>query len=104
MRRTLSAILAAAILTAAAITATTLPASASAPATWHQRTCTAFRAWDRHLTAGRLTALVVDSTHLGRSYLKADVFQLAADASSPSAKAATYLGDAATYVNQDCGG
>ena len=103
MRKTLTAILAATI-TAGTITAATLPASASAPVNWHQRTCSAFRAWDRHRTAGSLAALVIDSAHLGKSYLKADAFQLAADASSPSKKAATYLGDDATYVNQDCGG
>src|SRR5579872_3306786 len=104
MRSDLAATLAAATLTAGMITAAILPASASAPVNWHQRTCTAFRAWDQHRTAGRLTALVTDSAHLAKSYLKADVFQLAADASSPSPKAATYLGDDATSVNQDCGG
>jgi hypothetical protein len=104
MRRTLASILASAILTAAAITSATLPASAQTPVSLHQRTCAAFRAWDRHRTAGRLTALVIDSTHLGRSYLRADIGQLYADASSPSPKAATHLGDDATWVNQDCGG
>jgi len=103
MRKTVTATLAAAVA-AGTITAATLPASASAPVNWHQRTCAAFRAWDRHRTDGRLATLVTDSTHLGKSYLKADVFQLAADASSPSPKAAKYLGDDATYVNQDCGG
>jgi hypothetical protein len=97
---------------AAAITTATLtlgglaavPASAGTAVNWHQRTCSAFRAWDAHRTAGRLDTLVIDSTHLGRSWLRADVGQLYADASSPSAKAAKYLGDDATYVNQDCGG
>ena len=89
-----------------AVTAFALPASASThkPVNWTARTCSAFRTWDRHRSEGRLAVLVVDSTHLGRSYLKADVGQLYADASSPSKKAAKYLGDDATYVNQDCGG
>jgi hypothetical protein len=101
MRRTVSVTLAA-LLAAGAILAATLPASAQPAVNWHQRTCTAFRAWDAHRTPGRLTALVIDSTHLGRSYLKADVGSLYADASSPSPKAAKYLANDAGYVRQDC--
>jgi hypothetical protein len=106
MRKTLTAILTAilaATIAAGTITAATLPAHASAPVNWHQRTCTAATAYQRHPSAGRLTTLVVDSTHLGRSYLKADVGSLYADASSPSPKAAKYLAADASYVRQDCG-
>src|SRR6185437_13840330 len=87
MRKTVTVILAAAIA-AGSITAATLPASASAPVNWKQRTCTASAAYQAHPSAGRLTTLVTDSTHLGKSYLRADVGQLYADASSPSTKAA----------------
>ena len=101
MRKTVTAILAAAI-TAGTITAATLPASASAPVNWHQRTCAAASAYRDRPSAGRLTVLVVDSTHLARSYLKADVGSLYADASSPSPKAAKYVAKDETYVASDC--
>ena len=101
MRSTLASTLAAAIMTAAAITSATLPASASAPVNWHQRTCAAFRAWDQHRTAGRLHELVADSFHVAPRYLGADVAQLYADIERGKVK---YLGDDATFLNQDCGG
>ena len=101
MRKTVTAILAAAI-TAGTITAATLPASASAPVNWHQRTCAAAAAYQAHPTAARLTALVTDSTHLAKSYLRADAGQLYADASSPSAKAAKYAVSDLQYVADDC--
>ena len=100
MRKTVTAILAAAI-TAAAIAAATLPASASAPVNWHQRTCTAFRAWDRHRTAAGLHELVADSFHVAPRYLGGDVAELYADIERGKVK---YLGDDATFINQDCGG
>jgi hypothetical protein len=102
--RKLATIAAAAILAAILSGATTYAVRAATPVNWHQRTCSAFTAWDQHRTGARLDVLVVDSTRLGKSYLRADVGQLYADASSPSPKAAKYLGDDATYVNQDCGG
>ena len=103
MRKTVTAILAAAIA-AGTIAAATLPASASAPVNWHQRTCSAATAYQRHPSAARLTVLVTDSTHLAKSYLKADVFQLAADASSPSTKAAKYVAKDEQYLASDCAG
>jgi hypothetical protein len=103
MRKTLTATILAAIA-AAGITVTTLPASAQPAVNWHQRTCAAFSAYQAHPSAARLTALVIDSTHLGRSYLRADVGQLYADASSPSPKAAKYLDTSEQYVSQDCFG
>lgn len=101
MRKTVTAILAATIA-AGSITAATLPASASAPVNWHQRTCAASAAYRAHPTAGRLATLVVDSTHLPKSYLRADVGQLYADASSPSPKAAKYVAKDEQYVSEDC--
>jgi len=101
MRRTVTAILAATVA-AGAITAATLPASASAPVNWHQRTCAAATAYRDRPSAARLTALVVDSTHLPKSYLKADVGSLYADASSPSTKAAKYAAKDVEYLASDC--
>ena len=103
MRKPVTALLAAAI-TAGTVAAATLPASASAPVNWHQRTCAASAAYRAHPSAGRLTVLVTDSTHLGKSYLKADVGSLYADASSPSAKAAKYAAKDLEYLASDCAG
>jgi hypothetical protein len=68
---------------------------------WHQRTCSAFTAWDRHRTAGRLDTLTADSFHVPWKYLGEDVAGLYRDVRGGKVK---YLGDDATYVNQDCGG
>lgn len=76
--------------------------AASAAPSWEAQTCAAFTAYQAHPAAGRLAAVVTDSTHLGRSYLKADAGQLYADASSPSPKAARYAAKDETYVASDC--
>ena len=70
---------------------------------WEQRTCSAFTAYQAHPTRRGMQAVVIDSTYLGQSYLKADVGQWEADASSPSAKAAKYAAKDPGYVGQDCG-
>ena len=101
MRRTITAAILAAIA-AGSILAATLPASAQPAVNWRQRTCTAATAYQRHPSAARLTTLVVDSTHLGKSYLRADVGQLYADASSPSPKAAKYAASDEKYISEDC--
>jgi hypothetical protein len=102
MLSTIAASIVTATLTLGGLSA--VPASAGTAVNWHQRTCSAFHAWDRHRTTAGLDRLVIASTHLGRSYLRAGVGRLYADASSPSPKAAGHLGDDATWVNQDCGG
>ena len=74
------------------------------PVNWTQKTCAAEQAYAAHPSTAGLNALVVDSTHLGKSYLRADVGQLEADASSPSAKAKLYVTDDVTYIYEDCTG
>ena len=74
----------------------------SSAATPAQSACAAFGAWERHETGPNLGRLVVASTRLGRSYLKADIGQLYADASSPSAKSAKYVTSDRNYVTEDC--
>jgi hypothetical protein len=69
---------------------------------WSQATCNAEHMYAARPTSAHLAALVTVSTHLSRSYLKADVGQLYADASSPSAKAAKHVSDDEQYVYEDC--
>ena len=99
MRSTITAAVLA-VITAAGILAASLPASASV--NWRQRTCAAATAYQAHPSAAGLATLVTDSMHLGRSYLKADVGQLYADASSPSSKAAKYAAKDEQYLASDC--
>ena len=91
----LAVILAAGRAHAATVTHTSGPTPA-------QSACTAFARWQHHETTANLGRLVIASARLPKSYLKADVFQLAADASSPSPKAAKYVTGDARYVGQDC--
>lgn len=77
-----------------------LPASAAV--NWRERTCQAATAYQRHPSAGSLATLVTGSTHLPRGYLKADVGQLYADASSPSSKAAKYVAKDEEWITDDC--
>jgi len=77
-------------------------AAAASPASWKAQTCLAATAYQQHPSAGTLATLVTGSVHLPKSYLKADVGQLYADASSPSAKAARYAAKDMTYVASDC--
>ena len=97
-------ILAGAAVAGIAVTAAVMPANASTRVSWTHRTCAAFSAYQDRPSAARLTALVTDSTHLGRSYLKADVGELYADASSPSKAARQSLDVAEQYVGEDCYG
>jgi hypothetical protein len=80
--------------------AATIPAGAAV--NWKAQTCAAFTAYQAHPSAASLAALVTGSTHLGKSYLRADVGQLYADVSSPSSKAAKYVAKDAQYVAEDC--
>ena len=64
--------------------------------------CTAFARWQQHGTQAGLDRLVTASLPLGRSWLKADIGQLYADASSPSAKAGKYVRTDRKYVAEDC--
>lgn len=75
-----------------------------APVDWTDQTCHALEAWQRDQTPGRLDRLVVNAGQLPTSYLKADVFELAADAASPSTNAAKYLSVAIQYADEDCSG
>ncbi len=69
---------------------------------WAEQTCHAEAAYaaGEH-PAVSLERLITAASHLGKSYLKADALQLAADASSPAAKA-TYVSDDEQYVYEDC--
>ena len=67
-----------------------------------QQACQAFAVWEQHETAANLGRLVTAAAKLPKSYLKADEFQLAADASSPSAKAVKYVRIDRKYVAEDC--
>lgn len=78
------------------------PASAATTISWTARTCTAAHWYTRQATTARLNAMVTDSTHLGRSYLKADVASLYADVSSPSSKAGKYIPGDEKYIGEDC--
>jgi hypothetical protein len=97
-RRVALAITAVAAL--AGITLAAVPAHAAV--NWRQRTCSAAQAYASRPGPARLTTLVIDSTHLGKSYLRADVGQLYADASSPSPKAAKYAASDEKYISEDC--
>jgi hypothetical protein len=99
MRKTITALVLA-VAAAAGIVTASLPASASA--NWKAQTCAAFTAYQAHPSQAGLAALVTDSVHLDRSYLKADAGQLYADASSPSKKAARYAAKDAQYLAEDC--
>jgi len=79
-------------------------ATLSASATPKAQTCAAFTAWRAHPSDASLAALVTDSVHLPKSYLRADAGQLYADASSPSSKAAKYVAKDSQYLAEDCQG
>ena len=82
---------------------TTAATTALVSINWAERTCTAFTTWEQRRSPANLNALVADSLHLGRSYLRADVGQLNADASSPSPTAVKYAeSDDPQYVYEDC--
>ena len=76
-------------------------AESAAPVNWTHRTCAAFTAYEHHPSAANLDRLVVDSLHLRRSYLAADVAQLLADTVTPKSKA-QYVATDAQYVFEDC--
>jgi hypothetical protein len=99
MRKLITSITLAATIGAGTLAAT-LPASASV--NWRAQTCQAASAYQRHPSAGSLATLVTGSTHLPRGYLKADVGQLYADASSPSVKAAKYVAKDEGWIADDC--
>ncbi len=86
------------------VTATETAYVTKTPVNWTEQTCHALEAWQGHQTADRLDRLVVNAAHLPKSYLKADVFELAADAASPSKNAAQYLSVAIQYADEDCWG
>jgi hypothetical protein len=69
---------------------------------WAQASCRAEHMYAARPTGAHLITLVIDSTHLGRSYLRADIGQLYADASSPSAASAKYVSDDEQYIYEDC--
>lgn len=89
------------ISTAAVLTAYTT----SKPVNWTGRTCNAVLAVQDHDTARNVSTLAYDAAHLtGRTYLRADVYELLADATSPSAKSRQYLDVALQYAGEDCFG
>ena len=87
------------LATARADAATVTHPSTSTPA---QVTCTAFARWQHDQASGSLGRLVTASAALGRSWLKADVLELAATVSSPSAKARKYIPGDRKFVTEDC--
>ena len=90
------------VIAGSAVGGTTVAASAQAQVNWAQRTCSAFAAYQAHPSTAGFRTLVTDSTYLGKSYLKADVLQWAADSASPSPKAAKYAVKDPGYVSDDC--
>ena len=87
-------------IAAAGLTATlALPAQASVkPASWTQRTCTAFAAWEKHPSTARLVTLGTDSLHVSWKYLGGDVWQLVNDVHAQP----KYLSDDEQYIYEDC--
>ena len=81
-----------------------LTASVKLTPNWTEQTCHTLEAWQRQPGDDRLERLVLDAAQLPKSYLKADVFEVAADASSPSKNAAQYLSVAVQYAGEDCWG
>ncbi len=81
-----------------------LTASVKLTPNWTEQTCHALEAWQRQPGDDRLERLVLDAAQLPKSYLKTDVFEVAADASSPSKNAAQYLSVAEQYAGEDCWG
>lgn len=77
-------------------------AAAAAAVSPARQACAAFAVWERHETQADLDGLVAASVPLGRSWLKADIGQVYADASSPSAKAGKYVKADRKYVTEDC--
>ena len=97
---------AAVIVTTAAVGTIVIPAAQASthatPVSWTEQACHAEAAYaaGEH-PAVSLERMIEAVSHLGKSYLKADALQLAADASSPAAKAA-YVSDDETYLYEDC--
>lgn len=69
---------------------------------WQARTCDAFAGYQKHHDATDFRNMVVNSTYLPKSYLRADVAQLYADVSSPSSTAAKYVSDDEQFLYEDC--
>ena len=76
-------------------------ATVKAPVNWTEATCHAAVEYQSHGTTYALDRLITAAAHLPKSYLKADVLQLAADASSPRAQAG-YIDTDRQYVYEDC--
>jgi hypothetical protein len=100
----LSMLFVAAASAAQARTAQAATSHASASVNWTARTCAALGAFQSHPSAGNLAALVTDAARLPKGYLKADMFQVAADASSPAKDAWKFLSVSEQYAAQDCWG
>lgn len=83
--------------------ATSTVAVTTKPVNWTNKTCHALEAWQRHRDGTDLYRLTTYAAHLGKSWLKADVLELAADVASPSKKAAQYVDVALQYAADDCG-
>ena len=92
------AILAAGRAHAAAATRANAPTTAQVA----QLACQEFAAWRRHETVANLRRLVITSAGLPRSYFRADIGQLYADASSLSLKSGKYVQADSKYVSEDC--
>lgn len=79
-------------------------ATTTTPVNWTEETCHALAEWERHHDTTSLYRLTVYAAHLPKSYLKADVLELAADVASPSANAWQYVSVADQYAGEDCWG
>lgn len=66
--------------------------------------CHALSSYDVHPDAARLERLIAEASYLGKSYLKADIFEYVADLTSPAKNAPEYASVADQYANEDCFG
>ena len=94
--------IAAGLLALGMVTTGTVVANASTPVDWYSKVCAGASRYVAHPSERTLDAINTDSMHLRRSYTRADIGQLYADASSPSPKAAKYVKRDLTYISQDC--
>lgn len=79
-------------------------AAATRPASWQQRTCAAFTAWEGHDSQRNLQRLVTDAFKVpgwGKAGLASDVMQLASDIAGAGPES-RFVSDDETYLYEDC--
>ena len=78
---------------------------AASQLTWAQRTCDAVLAVQDKASARNVNTLAADAALLtGRTWLRADVYEVLADAASPGPKSRQHLDTALQYAGEDCYG